>query len=85
MMVGLFIALWSVPMMSMSHLMFSAGMSLYIFIGVHFEERGLRVELGQPYQDYAARTGRFCRGFSCSCGGGRRQLGEGGGCQGDPR
>lgn len=59
MMVGLFIALWSAPMMSMSHLMFSAGMSLYIFIGVHFEERGLRAELGQPYQDYAARTGRF--------------------------
>ena len=59
MMVGLFIALWSAPMMSMSHLMFSAGMSLYIFIGVHFEERGLRVELGQPYQEYAARTGRF--------------------------
>lgn len=59
MMVGLFIALWSAPMMSMSHLMFSAGMSLYIFIGVHFEERGLRDELGQPYQEYAARTGRF--------------------------
>lgn len=59
MMLGLFIALWSVPMMSMSHLMFSAGMSIYIFIGVHFEERGLRAELGQPYHEYATRTGRF--------------------------
>ena len=59
MMVGLFIAFWSVPTMSVSHLMFSLGMSIYIFIGVHFEEAGLRHELGQPYRDYAARTGRF--------------------------
>lgn len=59
MMVGLFIALWAVPTMSLSHLFFSLGMSIYILIGVHFEERGLREELGQPYRDYAARTGRF--------------------------
>jgi methanethiol S-methyltransferase len=59
MMVGLFIALWSAPTMSASLFMFSAGLSIYIFIGVHFEERGLRAELGQPYKDYSARTGRF--------------------------
>lgn len=59
MMVGLFIAFWSVPTMSLSHLMFSLGMSIYIVIGVHYEERGLREELGQPYRDYTARTGRF--------------------------
>lgn len=63
MMLGLFIAFWSVPVMSVSHLMFSLGMSIYIFIGVHFEERGLRVELGQPYRDYALRTGRFLPHF----------------------
>jgi protein-S-isoprenylcysteine O-methyltransferase Ste14 len=59
MMVGLFIAFWSVPSMSLSHLMFSLGMSIYIVVGVHYEERGLRAELGAPYREYAARTGRF--------------------------
>lgn len=59
MMTGLFIAFWSTPDMTASHLAFALGMTLYIVIGVHFEERGLREELGQPYRDYAARTGRF--------------------------
>ena len=59
MMTGLFIAFWATPDMSASHLLFSLGMSVYVFIGVHFEERGLREEIGQPYRDYTMRTGRF--------------------------
>lgn len=59
MMLGLLIAFWAAPTMSLSHFVFSLGMSIYIFIGVHFEEVGLRAELGQPYRDYSARTGRF--------------------------
>lgn len=59
MMTGLFIAFWATPNMTMSHALFAAGMTLYVFIGVHFEERGLRRELGQPYIDYSSRTGRF--------------------------
>ncbi|SEQ25114.1 Protein-S-isoprenylcysteine O-methyltransferase Ste14 [Solimonas aquatica] len=59
MMLGLFIAFWATPQMSLNHLLFSAGMSIYILIGVHFEERALRRELGQPYCDYERRTGRF--------------------------
>lgn len=59
MMTGLFIAFWATPNMTASHLLFSLGMTLYVFIGVHFEEKGLRAELGQPYRDYTGRTGRF--------------------------
>lgn len=59
MMVGLFIAFWAAPTMTLSHLVFSLGMSIYILVGVHYEERGLREELGAPYRAYAARTGRF--------------------------
>ncbi|WP_292997402.1 methanethiol S-methyltransferase [Nevskia sp.] len=59
MMLGLFIALWATPEMTVSHLLFSVGMSIYIVVGVHFEEAGLKKELGKPYQDYVARTGRF--------------------------
>ncbi len=59
MMLGLLIAFWAAPVMSVSHALFSAGMSIYIVIGIHFEERGLKRELGQPYQDYVQRTVRF--------------------------
>lgn len=59
MMLGLFIALWATPEMTVSHLLFSVGMSIYIIVGVHFEEAGLKKELGKPYEDYVARTGRF--------------------------
>jgi len=59
MMLGLLIAFWSTPLMSVSHLLFSAGMSVYILIGIHFEEAGLRAELGQKYCDYMGRTVRM--------------------------
>lgn len=59
MMTGLLVAFWVLPTMSVSHLLFSAGMTLYIFVGVHFEEAGLRAELGEPYRQYSARTWRF--------------------------
>ncbi|GAC1619852.1 MAG: isoprenylcysteine carboxylmethyltransferase family protein [Nevskia sp.] len=59
MMLGLLIAFWAAPVMTMSHLLFSAGMSVYIVIGMHFEERGLRAALGQPYVDYMRRTVRI--------------------------
>jgi len=58
MMLGLLIAFWSAPEMSISRLLFSAGMSVYILIGIHFEEVGLRAELGQTYRDYMGRTVR---------------------------
>ncbi|MBL6752166.1 MAG: hypothetical protein ISP90_16725 [Nevskia sp.] len=59
MMLGLLIALWASPVMTASHLLFSLGMTVYIFVGIRFEEAGLRAELGQPYRDYAGRTGRL--------------------------
>ena len=58
MMLGLLIAFWAIPVMTMSHLLFSLGMTLYIIVGIYFEERGLRAELGQDYIDYQQRTRR---------------------------
>lgn len=63
MMLGLFIVFWALPQMSVSHGLFSLGMSVYILIGVHFEEAGLREELGAPYREYTTRTGRFLPGI----------------------
>ena len=56
MMLGLFIAFWSLPTMTVGHLVFSIGMSIYVLVGIHFEEKGLARELGQTYIDYQQRT-----------------------------
>jgi protein-S-isoprenylcysteine O-methyltransferase Ste14 len=55
-MTGILIGLWATPTMTVDHLLHSAGFTLYIWIGVQFEERALLRQLGQPYRDYCARV-----------------------------
>lgn len=55
-MAGFLIAFWSTPTMSGGHLLFSTAASAYILVGITFEERDLRRELGTVYTDYARRT-----------------------------
>ncbi len=62
MMSAFFLAFWATPHMSVGHLVLSAGMSLYIVVGVYFEERSLLRELGLPYAQYQASTPRFLPG-----------------------
>lgn len=59
MMLGLLIAIWATPLMTSSHLLFSLGMSVYILIGIHFEEKTLQAELGKAYREYMDRTSRL--------------------------
>lgn len=56
MMLGLLLAFWSLPTMTVGHLVFSIGMTLYVLIGIHFEEKGLAKTIGQTYVDYQQRT-----------------------------
>ena len=56
MMLGLFIVFWSLPTMTVGHLVFSIGMSIYVLVGIYFEEKGLAKELGQTYVGYQQRT-----------------------------
>jgi methanethiol S-methyltransferase len=56
MMLGLLIAFWSTPVMTVSHLLFSLGMSIYIFGGIHVEEKGLIEQLGEDYIQYQKNT-----------------------------
>jgi protein-S-isoprenylcysteine O-methyltransferase Ste14 len=55
-MLGLLIAFWVAPRMSVGHLLFATASTGYIAIGVHLEERDLRRHLGEPYREYARRT-----------------------------
>lgn len=51
-MTGILIALWATPTMTVDRLLFAFGMTCYVYIGVFFEERTLRHELGRPYEEY---------------------------------
>ena len=49
---GMLIGMWATPHMSTSHMFLSAAMSVYITIGLYFEERDLAASLGQEYEQY---------------------------------
>lgn len=53
---GILMGLWFLPTMSMTLFFLSAAMTIYIFIGLYFEERDLLASLGAPYADYQKRV-----------------------------
>jgi len=56
MMLGLLIAFWAAPRLSLGHLLFAAGMTAYILVGIQFEERDLAQQLGEDYVAYQRQT-----------------------------
>lgn len=56
MMSGFLLAFWMTPLMSTDRLVLAAGVTVYVLIGLRFEERALHRRYGQRYADYAART-----------------------------
>lgn len=52
MMLGLLISFWATPQMSFGHLTFATGMTVYILIGLAFEEHDLLKNFGNTYQQY---------------------------------
>ena len=58
-MTGVFIGIWIAPTMSLGHLVFALGMSMYIAIGVYYEEKDLIQTFGKRYLGYMKTTTKF--------------------------
>lgn len=56
MQLGVVITVFATPQMTVGHLVFASAMTLYVFIGLYFEERALLREFGEAYGDYQFRT-----------------------------
>lgn len=50
---GQMIGVLVTPDLTVGHLIFGAGMTLYIFIGIYFEERDLTRRFGEIYKEYS--------------------------------
>jgi protein-S-isoprenylcysteine O-methyltransferase Ste14 len=59
MMLGLLLAFWCTPEMSATRFVMAALLTLYIFIGIRFEERTLVQEFGETYRKYREEIGLF--------------------------
>ncbi len=58
-MVGFIIAFWATPTMTLGHLFFAIMTTIYIFIGVWFEERDLVTYFGDQYVAYRKQVHGF--------------------------
>jgi protein-S-isoprenylcysteine O-methyltransferase Ste14 len=53
---GVLMGIWSTAHMSMTQFMLSVSLTLYIFIGLYYEEKSLIAQFGDTYLDYKERV-----------------------------
>lgn len=56
MMLGMLLAFWLTPVMTAGRLLLVVTFSLYIVVGIQWEERGLEAELGEEYEAYKKKV-----------------------------
>lgn len=58
-MLGTLLGLWATPTMTVGHLLLAIGLTLYIFIGIAYEEKDMVDLLGEKYLEYKKRTNKI--------------------------
>jgi methanethiol S-methyltransferase len=58
-----FVFIWLAPVMTWNVLLFDLSVTAYLVIGTLYEERKLRVEFGDAYEQYQKRTPMFIPGL----------------------
>jgi protein-S-isoprenylcysteine O-methyltransferase Ste14 len=53
---GWALAFWAAPTMTLGHMLFAGGMTLYMAVAVRMEERDLATHFGKAYEDYQRRV-----------------------------
>ena len=66
-MLGLVIAFWATPQMTVGHLLFAVTTTLYIVLALQLEERDLLREFGAAYQAYRKRVPMLLPGTKLHC------------------
>jgi len=58
-MLGVLLGVWSIPTMTLGHLLLAGGLTAYILFGICYEERDLVRHLGMPYRRYQQTVPRL--------------------------
>ena len=83
--VGWAIAFWATPTMTIGHLIWAIGMSVYMGVAVVFEERDLLKHFGERYADYRRRVPAFVPGWKRIRSGSGSSVTEAAPAYGSPR
>ncbi|MBM3785983.1 MAG: isoprenylcysteine carboxylmethyltransferase family protein [Acidobacteria bacterium] len=60
---GVILVIWAAPRMTQGRLLFAAAMTLYILIGIQFEERALEKTFGDVYRVYKSKVPMLIPGW----------------------
>lgn len=60
---GFLLAFWVTPHMTLGHMLFSIGMTIYIVVAITYEEKDLVGHFGQDYEEYQRDVGTLIPGI----------------------